>query len=70
VPSPVPVSVEESASLRLLVWMTLLMGVAAGVNWLSLVWVGVLVDMLDVIARPLEWRELSVAVREAARLAR
>ena len=40
VPSPVPVSVEESASSQALVWITSVTGVAAGVFTLSLVWVG------------------------------
>ena len=65
--SPVPVSVEELASPRALVWITSVTGVAAGVFTLSLVWVGKSRDILDVIARPLEWRELSVAVRVAVR---
>ena len=52
--------------------MTLLMGVASGVgvDGLSVVWVGALVDILDVIVRPLERRELSVDVREASRASR
>ena len=68
VPSPVPVSVEESASPRELVWITSVTGVAAGIFTLLLVWVGKSRDILDVIAHPLEWRKVSVAVRVAVKV--
>ena len=65
-PSPVPVSVEESASPRVLVCTMLAMGAVMAVWTLSLVGSVEVCDILDVIARPLERRELSVAVRVAA----
>ena len=66
VPSPVPVMVEESASPRPLVWTTLAMGAVVAVTMLSLVRFVEGCDILDVIARPRDRRELSVAVRVAA----
>ena len=64
-PSPVPVSVEESASPRVLVCTMLAMGAVMAVWMLSLVGSVEVCDILDVIVRPLERRELSVAVRVA-----
>lgn len=69
VTSPVPVMVDESASPWMLVWM-MATGVVAGVYSLSLADVGLVVEMVLVIARPLERSELRVAVRAAAWLSR
>ena len=65
VPSPVPVMVDESVSPRVFVCTTSI-GVAVGAVMVSLVGPVVAVDRFIVMVRPLEHRELSVAVREAA----